>query len=324
MNMAMKLLTRPSEKAVFFTALAGVVLATAALFLAPAVQSADSAAPATSAEGATTRPTTGPATRRTTQPAASAVAQPSARGHSPREFPLDEYQHLLDEYLRGPMVDYAALKSRGAAQLDRLVEVIADTNPGELKQLRDADFAAWHINAYNILTLKVIVDHYPVASIQDIDKPWDTKWPVAQGELTLNEIEHDVLRMQHAPAAERRAFVDPRVHFAVNCASIGCPVLLGEPFTGAKLDQMYDRGVRLFMQDPAKFRLEGTTLHLSQLLDWYGDDFRLLYEDASAKEAIGRFFAGYVDDAEAAEALRTGEFRIDWMEYDWGLNDVGG
>ena len=304
----MKILTRPNNTAVFFIAIVGVVLTGAVLVMVPAVQPSAEKYPASQ-----------PASR----PAATQIGNGDGAGLlSPKEFPSAQYDAMLDQYLVNRNVRYAALKAN-SEELNEVARVIAQTDPAELAMLRDAEYIAWFTNAYNILTLKTIVDNYPVESIRDIEKPWGTPFTVAQKQMTLDEIEHEVLRKKDAPRDERKAFVDPRIHFAVNCASVGCPELLADPFSAERLDAMLDQGVEKFINDPSKFRFENGTLHISQLLDWYGDDFQLLYEDASKKEAIGHFFAGYVQDQAVAEQLRAGDFEIKWLEYDWSLNDAG-
>lgn len=307
--MQVKLLTRPNDKVIFFIALFGVALATAAILLLPSGQQ-DSVV-----SGATSRPFEASATRPTTRPAF--IAGTTA------EFPTQDYADLLEQYVHDGGVDYQGLSTDGRDVLNKIANAIARTSPDALNRMSKAEREAWFINAYNLLTLKLIVDHYPVESIRDIDDPWGTRMTVAGQQMTLDEIEHDVLRMKDAPEAERRAQVDPRLHFALNCASIGCPDLLDEPFTAENLEELYNQGVQRFVSNPNKFRIENNTLYISQLLDWYGDDFRLLYEPGTSRhDAIGRFFAHYVNDAQQASLLRSGDFEIEWLEYDWALNEL--
>ncbi|MEQ8820434.1 MAG: DUF547 domain-containing protein [Sumerlaeia bacterium] len=256
--------------------------------------------------------------------------------------PVETYQSLLDAYVRGRGVDYEALVAQGRDDLTRVTDAMAEAKA----RIQTAEvysdpasheyrtLTAFLINAYNALTLETIVDHYPLNSIMDIDKPWDTPLPFMGREATLNEIEHEMLRLNKASEEMRRQFVDPRLHFAVNCASVGCPILQPVVFTADNVEELYDQGVRDFMSDPTKYRLENGTLHISQLLDWYGEDFQLQFENADAAEnlrrrgvdnadkwaAVGTFFAEYEDDSATAEALRSGEFWVELLEYDWSLN----
>jgi len=243
----------------------------------------------------------------------------------PESFPTKVYADLLDEFLEGGRVNYQALSVSGRERLDLLEDTIARTSPEKLAALSDKPLIAWYINAYNILTLKLIVDNYPLESIRDLESPWDTPMTVAGSQMTLNEIEHKKLRRVDNQPAERRALVDPRLHFAVNCASIGCPVLQPEPFTMVNLPQLYEKGVRDFLAVPENYSVEGETLLLSELLNWYGEDFLLLHDpetELSAKEALGLFFADRESDADKAALLRSGAFDIQWSPYDWDLNEL--
>lgn len=343
--MATRLMTKPSTKVVFLVALSGCALATIALF-APGLAPRGSGDRDGAGIGSATRPATRPATQPATAPAAGAEARPAADHDAavqellhPLDFPLEDYAWLLDEFYDGEWVDYAGLaQGEGRRVLAALVDAIARTDGEALDRLRDADYLAWLGNAYNILTLETIVRVHPIASIMDIDAPWDTPWTTAGRELTLDQIEHDLMRLQHAPEEERRGFLDARLHFIVNCASIGCPVIPPRPLRGATLSAQMDEGVHAFMGDPSKYRFDGGVLFLNQLMDWYGDDFLFAWgpgvSDAAADRlrdaghdkpevaaALGAFFADYEEDVEAAAALREGRFRIEWMEYDWGLNE---
>ncbi|MCB2153746.1 DUF547 domain-containing protein [bacterium] len=325
----MKILTRPNDKAVFLIAAFGVLMAGMALFLVPpkAVSAGGEDEPATTITEATTRPTSRPTSGPTSGPTSRTSSDQPVRRKAhqspgllaPAGFPTRTYADLLSKYLADGRVDYAGLKD-DPVELKALIRAIETTDPAALDKLDDAAKMAWYANAYNILTIDLIVRHYPIDSIMDIEKAWDTSMIVAGQPMTLNEIEHDVLRLRDEPEAKRRAFVDPRIHFALNCASVGCPDLAPAPFEAGKLETQLDKATRRFVQTPSKFRFEDGTLYLSQLLDWYGEDFQLLYTDATKEQALGRFFADYVADDATAEALRNGDFTIQWLDYDWALN----
>lgn len=312
----MKILTRPNDKAIFLIAAAGALLAGMALFLVPpsALNAGGETQPV--ASGAASRPASGPASRPVSRPAALA-SNPSGL-LAPSNFPTQAYAGLLRKALQNGRVDYAGLKQH-PDELKALVRAIETTDPVALQSLDKASLTAWYANAYNLLTLDLIVRHFPLASIMDIHEPWDTPMTVAGQPMTLNEIEHDVLRMRNEPDERRRAFVDPRIHFALNCASIGCPDLQPTPFAAAELDRQLDEATRDFVKTPAKFRVENGTWYLSQLMDWYGDDFLLLHPGSTKAQALGLFFADYVEEP-LAGALRSGELEIEWLEYDWELN----
>lgn len=171
----------------------------------------------------------------------------------------------------------------------------------------DVQLAFW-INLYNAATVDLIIDNYPVSSIRDIEDPWDSVVATVNGvALTLNEIEHGIIRP---------VFGDARIHYAVNCASIGCPNLSPEPFTGATLNQMLDAAATSYVNHPRGVRIEDDDLVGSKIYGWYREDF-----GKNRREVIGHL-RQYASPALNAQ-LET--FRkIDDYEYDWDLNDAAG
>ena len=177
---------------------------------------------------------------------------------------------------------------------------------------RDEQLAYW-INLYNALTVKVILDHYPVASIRDIDispglfadGPWGAKLASVGGlELSLNDIEHRILRP---------IWKDPRVHYAINCASIGCPNLQTFVFEGDKIDEMLDETAVEYINHPRGARVEEGALIASSIFVWFADDF-------GGDAGVLRHLRSYADPA-LKEAI-AGITAIDDDEYDWSLNGV--
>ncbi|HSG90843.1 MAG TPA: DUF547 domain-containing protein [Pseudomonadales bacterium] len=174
---------------------------------------------------------------------------------------------------------------------------------------RDEQMAYW-INLYNAVTVEVILANPGVDSIRDIRDglfgagPWDMHLVQVGGRsLSLNDIEHRILRP---------LFTDPRIHFAVNCASMGCPNLAPEAYTGARLEAMLDAGARAYVNHPRGVRFEGERLHLSSIFDWYRDDF------PAGRAAFMAWLAAYTEPPLAAR-LRAYEGRIS-HDYDWALN----
>ncbi|HSG81112.1 MAG TPA: DUF547 domain-containing protein, partial [Gemmatimonadota bacterium] len=196
--------------------------------------------------------------------------------------PLDT---VLARFVRDGRVDYAALKI-GRAPLDAYLQSVAGVAPDELASWPEAERIAFLINAYNAYTLQTIVDHYPIESggffkklvhpkrfsfpdnsIRQIDGVFDRiKHVVAGRELTLEEIQHGVLRPEHS---------EPRIHFALSCAAVSCPPLRGEAYRGDRLDAQLDDQGRQFLNDPRlnRVEIERSQVHLSKMFDWYGDDF---------------------------------------------------
>ena len=176
---------------------------------------------------------------------------------------------------------------------------------------RDEQEAYW-INLYNAATVEVILDNYPVKGIRDIDispgffadGPWDKDLVTVEGEdLSLNDIEHRILRP---------IWKDPRVHYAVNCASIGCPNLVPVAFDGSTLDSMKSEAARAYVNHPRGVSIAGETATVSKIYLWFSEDF------GETPDAIKAHLMLYADPALAA-ALR-GVTEFDYA-YDWALND---
>ena len=177
---------------------------------------------------------------------------------------------------------------------------------------RDEQEAYW-INLYNALTVKVVLDHYPVKSIRDIDispgwfkdGPWDAKLVKIEGEgVTLNDIEHRILRP---------IWKDNRIHFAVNCASLGCPNLQPEAFTRENTQTLLEKGAREYANHSRGLRIEGNRLTLSKIYKWFRADF------GGSEDKVIRHLLQYVK-APLAQTLRAFRGRITY-EYDWDLNE---
>jgi hypothetical protein len=217
---------------------------------------------------------------------------------------------LLADTVTDGFVDYAVMRER-RAELDRYLGRIAEAELGTLS--RD-HLMALLINAYNAYTVASILDHPGVESIREIDGVWkERKHPVGGFEVTLDEIEHGLLRPY---------FKDPRVHVAVNCASWSCPPLPPWAFDGERLDAQLEEWTRAFFADPDYATLRDGRLWLSRILDWYGGDFTAPGAEPRADTLAG-FVARY-----APESLRSaieeagGNPPVEFFEYDWSLNDA--
>jgi hypothetical protein len=204
-------------------------------------------------------------------------------------------------------VDYPSLQDR-RAELDRYLGAVAEV---ELSTLQPAQLEALLLNAYNALTVVSILDHPTVSSIRDIDGVWDrARHRVGGFDLTLDEIEHTLLRP---------FFKDPRIHFAVNCASASCAPLPRWAFDGADLERQLEDRARLFLSDPRNVRIEDSTVLLSSYFDWYGGDFTAAGWKPRAESVLG-FVALYAVD-EVAARIRSGEpLETRFLDYDWSLN----
>lgn len=200
-------------------------------------------------------------------------------------------------------VDYKKLQQNRAG-LDAFLVQVGSANIDEMPANEQKAF--W-INAYNALTLQTIIDHYPVKSIRLINfgLVWKVPKNAARGKYSLGDIEHKILR----------PLGDPRVHFALNCASIGCPKLPDTPFDPRRLDGQLDHETRRFMNDPQKVRLDRreNILYHSELFDWYEDDFLVAAEDRLS------YIKRYLNQEDRAY-LETHEVALKKIKYDWGLN----
>ena len=215
------------------------------------------------------------------------------------------YASLLDRHVDQGVVDYQGFQ-QDEADLDRYLDVLAAVDPGALSE--DARFA-FYANAYNAWTIKLILSRYPdIRSIKDLgslfSSPWKKKIARIDGALlTLDQIEHDILRKQ---------FKDPRVHFAVNCASKSCPPLQGAPFVGERLDDQLNRAAAAFINNPHFNRLEGDTLWVSKIFDWFGEDFD--------QEIVGHFIRYAKPQLKARLESSRDRIKIRYLDYDWSLN----
>jgi len=228
------------------------------------------------------------------------------------------WDRLLKTYLvNGPdgvtLVRYSRVSAADRTALDHYIRQLTQTAVSRLN--RNEQKAFW-INLYNALTVKIVLDHYPVKSIRDIDispglfsdGPWGKKLVSVEGkDISLDDIEHRILRP---------VWKDPRVHYGVNCASIGCPNLQPEAFTAENSDELLDKGAREFVNSPRGARIENGKLTVSSIYVWFKPDF-------------GGTDAGVIDHLKkyAQPGLRTQLEKIDRIsdnQYDWTLNEATG
>jgi hypothetical protein len=259
--------------------------------------------------------------------AALALSAASVAASDTFDHGYPEYARLLAAHVRPPGVDYRSLKA-DRARLDRVVSTFdSEATRQEPDWSREQRMAFW-INAYNVFTLRAIVDHYPIRagwftlqprnSIRQIDGVWtDLQWRAAGRQVTLDDIEHRILRP---------VFKEARIHFAVNCASISCPPLAGDPYRADRLDAQLDAAARRYLASREGVQVYGDTLRVSSLFKWYGDDFVGQYaalvpgtRDATERAILGTIVKYGPPDA-AAKA-RSGSPRITFIDYNWALNE---
>ncbi|MDB5809687.1 MAG: hypothetical protein JWN94_1809 [Betaproteobacteria bacterium] len=221
-------------------------------------------------------------------------------------------------------VDYAAFKRESDA-LDRYLTELSAVTPAEYDGWTREQKLAFLVNAYNAFTIKLVLTRYPgVKSIKDIgsllQSPWKRPFFVLLGEKrSLDDVEQ---RMIRAPGA----FDEPRIHFALNCASIGCPMLREEAYVGAKLEAQLESAVRRFLGDRSRNRYDPVAgrLEISPIFDWYKADFE---KGGPGIASVPRFLARYADfvadEAVGHAMVRRAKLPIRYLDYDWRLNDVG-
>lgn len=239
------------------------------------------------------------------------------------------YGSVLHAHVKPPRVDYARLKAdRGV--LDGAVESFNHPTEAEERAWSKSQRLAFWINAYNAFTLRAIVDHYPIRagwftlqprhSIRQIDGVWTRMtWSAAGRSVTLDDIEHHILRPE---------FKEPRVHFAINCASVSCPPLDAEPYQPAQLDAQLDAAARRYFASSEGLQIDGTTLRVTSILKWYGQDFveRFNGSGFDGRDAVERAILGVVaayGPPAAASLARSPSARVAFLNYNWSLNDVG-
>jgi hypothetical protein len=217
---------------------------------------------------------------------------------------------LLREYVSEAGVDYRAW-SENPEHRGALRGYLAAMEKAVPSRLERSDALAFWINVYNAATLNLVLDKYPVKSIKDVSgalsSPWKVKVATIEGNgLTLDQIENDVIRP---------SFLEPRVHFALNCAARSCPPLRAEAYSGETLDAQLEAQTVAFLSDgKSNFVDESGTLHLSKIFDWFKHDFE------EAKGSVAEFVAPYIPSLAAAPGSKPP--KIVHQDYDWSLNEA--
>ncbi len=256
--------------------------------------------------------------------------------------PDSTFSHnLLDQVLGTHVdtegrVDYAALKAR-PERLDRYYALVAAYSPDTHPHLfadESARLAYW-INAYNTAVLKAVISNYPIGSVSDVSAPplaglvsdqigffYFQKLVFGGVKINLYDLEHEVIR---------KRFPDPRVHFAINCASGGCPRLPRTAFHAADLDAELDRETRFFVNEARNLRIDDAAklIHISSIFDWYRTDFTdwLTSSHPEMVDADLLDYARLYLGADARTSLDRAEaagYQVRAIPYDWSLNDQGG
>ena len=218
-------------------------------------------------------------------------------------------------------VDYGSFKKNHGV-LSAYLERLSAVSQAQFDGLSNSDQLAFLINAYNAWTVELILTEYPsLESIRDLggflSSPWKKEFvPLFGAEVSLDHIEHELIRGSGR-------YNDPRIHFAVNCASIGCPALRSEAYVGERLEQQLEAQTQAFLQDRTRNRLHKKELQVSSIFKWYQNDFEQGWRGADSLDA---FFALYAESLELDQAtlkrLKSGKIDIEFLDYDWRLNDI--
>jgi len=217
------------------------------------------------------------------------------------------YARVLTRHLSNGLVDYEGLEA-DRTPLDEYLVMMGQIDPESLSR---NDRLAFYLNLYNAATLKLIIDNYPVDSIKDIgsffSSPWKKKVVMLNGELvTLDNIEHDIVRPY---------FKEPRVHFALNCTALSCPPLLDVPYEGDLLEEQLQSATVSYINDGVNNYLDGKTLYVSKIFDWFSEDFPDDFTGWFAQFAQGEL------KQNLEKTRKNGvKLRIKYLKYDWSLN----
>ena len=245
------------------------------------------------------------------------------------------YNSLLNEYVENASVNYEGfIDSR--AEFETFLRTIGSVNENDYESWTQEQKLAFWINSYNAFTIKAIIDNYPIKrslslvgifyapsnSILQIKGVWTKLQFRAVGKMvTLDEIEHEILRKE---------FNEPRIHIAINCASISCPDLSNEAYVAERLEQQLAQASISFVNNPQKgvlVNMENGKVKLSMIFKWFGEDFiqnyggTKLFNNYSLKEnAVLNFTAEYLESQPVKEYLMNNRLKIGYLGYDWHLN----
>lgn len=217
--------------------------------------------------------------------------------------------------------DYDCFSTR-EAELDAYLEQLSSIAKPDFESWEQQRRLAFLINAYNAWTVKLILSAWPeLDSIRDLGSlfrsPWKQEFiPLLGEERSLDDIEHGMIR-------EPGRYDDPRIHFAVNCASIGCPALRREAFTGAQLDVQLDEQTRQFLGDRSRNRFASGRLELSPLFKWYREDFEAGWRGHDTLASfLGRYSEALGANTEQSDRWANNPPAISFLDYDWNLNSA--
>lgn len=209
----------------------------------------------------------------------------------------NEWDKLLKEYVsESGKVNYESFK-RDKSKLREYINYLKDHQPTKA-WMKNQKLAYW-INAYNALTIDLILRNYPTKSIKDIKDPWDQRlWQFGDKWLNLNDIEHQILRKMN----------EPRIHFAIVCASVSCPKLQNEAFTASNLEEQLTNATKEFLADKSKNDISQNNLKLSKIFKWFKKDFE---QEGSLIDFLNQYSTVIISDSA----------KKSYKDYNWDLNE---
>lgn len=220
---------------------------------------------------------------------------------------------------KASVVNYSGMKA-DQSKLDSYMAATSKVSQSEFNGWSKDEQLAFLINVYNAGTVELVVTKYPgIKSIKDIGgvfgSPWKQNFISLLGKTrSLDDIEHNLIRGS-------KRYNEPRIHFAVNCASIGCPALLNDAFTASKLDKQLEQVTSKFLADSSRNRLKGSTLEVSPIFKWYKEDFESNWRGTNDLEGfLGRYGSSLGLNKSQEADLKAGKTKISYTNYNWNLN----
>ena len=218
-------------------------------------------------------------------------------------------------------VDYAGMDKQSGL-LQQYLDSLSNVKKADFDRWEKPDQLAFLLNAYNAWTVKLVLSDYKnIESIKDLGSIFQSPWkksfiPLFGDEVSLDHIEHTLIR-----GSDR--YNDPRIHFAANCASIGCPALRNEAYDGAQLDKQLEEQAQLFLSDSTRNFAKGNRVSLSSIFKWYRGDFEAGWRDTYELSEFLLLYANALSlTAAQIEALETDDMDIKFLDYDWHLNII--
>lgn len=214
-----------------------------------------------------------------------------------QSFDYKNYNAFLQKYVSEKgNVSYDKIKAN-KAELDAVISQFEKTQPND--KWTKNEKLAFYINVYNVFTIKVVVDNYPTKSIKDISGAWDKKI-VSNGatKISLSDVENKILRKMD----------EPRIHFAINCASFSCPNLINDAYVPATLDKQLDSVTKAFINDKTKNSIAAKEIKISEIFNWYTSDFKI--KKTTIIDYLNKYSTIKIDK----------KAKSSFADYNWSLN----